>query len=286
MHFVKHILKKYFQVFRIRHKYSPATQIALRHLFHFYQLHYKDSDKINLKTAGFRVFSQFEEDGKILFILAVIGIKNSSFIEIGADDGLNSNCANLALNFGFHGLFIDANQSSIERGKYFYKRYPHPHGHKPVFVHSKVTRENINDLIRENGYTGEVDVLSIDIDGNDYWIWDALTIVNPRIVIIETHIIYGDRNIVAPYDSTYSYPGVHPEFHGASPIAMVKLGKSKGYRLAGANQLGFNFIFIREDLGRDVIPEVSTEEVLSHPSAMTTLIDPRVLNMPFVTPIE
>ena len=272
----------------MRPKFSPAIQIALRQLFHFYQTNYHHTEKINLRNAGFRVFSQYEEDGKILFILAVIGIKNESFIEIGSDDGLNSNCANLALNFGWHGLFIDANRQSIARGKYFYNRYPNTFGQKPVFVFAKVTRDNINDLIKQNGYTGEVDLLSLDIDGNDYWIWDAITVVNPRIVIIETFIDYGKRNIVVPYNPEYSFPGKHPQYHGASPVAMVKLGKKKGYRLIGANQLGFNFIFVRNDLGVDSLPEVDIEEVLSHPSCKSgeESMDPKVFTFPFVTPIE
>ena len=288
MRYLKHLLKKYFQILWMRDKFSPATQIALRQLYHFYQLNIQHSDKINLSSAGFKVFSQFEEDGKILFVLAVIGIKHSSFIEIGADDGLNSNCANLALNFGWHGLFIDANKLTISRGRYFYKRYPNPYGNKPVFIHSKVTRENINDLIEKNGYSGEIDLISLDIDGNDYWIWDALTIVNPRIVIIETHIIYGHRNIVVPYDPAYSFPGKHAQYHGASPVAMVKLGQKKGYRLVGANELGFNFIFVRNDLGQEALPEVTIDDVLTHPSCRKHEqdLDPIVLTLPFVTPIE
>ena len=272
----------------MREKFSPATQILQRQLFHYYQLHHKESDKINLKTAGYSVFSQFEEDGKILFILAVIGIHNGSFIEIGSDDGLNSNCANLALNFGWHGLFIDGNNQSIERGRYFYARYPKAFGYKPVFVHAKVTRENINSIIKQNGLEGEIDLLSCDIDGNDYWIWDALTVVSPRIVIIETHNIYGDRNIVAPYDAAYSYPGIHPQYHGASPVAMVKLGKKKGYRLVGANQLGFNFIFLPNDLRNEMLKEVPLEDVLDHPSVKKDEkdLDPYVLTLPFETPIE
>ena len=245
------------------------------------------TEKINLHSAGFKAFSQFEEDGKILFILAVIGITNSSFIEIGSDDGLNSNCANLALNFDWHGIFIDANRRSISRGRYFYQHYPDVHGPKPVFVLSKVTRENINALIEQNGYSGEIDLLSLDIDGNDYWIWDAITVINPRIVIIETYINYGKRNIVVPYDPNYSFPGKHPQYHGASPVAMVKLANKKGYRLVGANQLGFNFIFLRNDLGGDILKEVTIDDVLSHPSckADEQLVDPLVYKMPFVTPI-
>ncbi|MEO5906704.1 MAG: hypothetical protein ABIQ11_08260 [Saprospiraceae bacterium] len=206
MRSIKNFIKKYFQFIWLRHRFSPAIQIALRQIFHFYQLNFHHTDKLNLATAGFKVFSQFEEDGKILFILAVIGIKHSSFVEIGSDDGLNSNCANLALNFGWYGLFIDGNQTSINRGRYFYKKHPNPYGFKPVFVHGLVTRENINQLIEQNGFSGEIDLLSIDIDGNDYWIWDALSVVQPRIVIIETHIIYRNRNIVVPYDPNYAFP--------------------------------------------------------------------------------
>ncbi|MEO6130207.1 MAG: hypothetical protein ABIQ02_00060 [Saprospiraceae bacterium] len=288
MGLIKHLIKKYFQVLWMKDRFSAATQISQRHLFHFYQVHYQDTEKINLNTTGYSVFSQFEEDGKILYLLAVIGIKNSSFIEIGSDDGLNSNCANLALNFGWHGLFIDANERSLARGRYFYSKYPNTYGYKPKFIYSKVNRENINSTIEQGGYSGEIDLLSLDIDGNDYWVWDAISIVNPRIVIIETHIIYGKRNMVAPYDPDYFFPGKHAQYHGASPVAMVKLGEKKGYRLVGANDLGFNFIFLRNDLGEGILKTASIDDVLSHPSCKSDQItlDPYVLTLPFVTPIE
>lgn len=280
--YLKHIVKKYFQIFWLRSRFSPDVQISQRQLFHFYQLHGGQKDKISLSGAGYSVFSQFEEDGLILFILAVIGMKTELFIEIGSDDGLNSNCANLALNFGWPGLFIDANQRSVSRGQYFYKRYPNPFGDKPKFHAGKVTRENINSIVESSGYAGEIDVLSIDIDGNDYWIWDALSVVSPRVVIIETHIIYSDKDLIVPYDAEYIFPGRHPQYHGASPIAMVRLGKKKGYRLIGANRLGFNFIFLRNDEGSDVLPEVTIYDVLKDISALDRELDPVVLTFPFV----
>jgi hypothetical protein len=283
--YFKNIIKKYFQILWLKHRFSPIVQITQRQLFHFYQLNSNRTDEINLTTTGFKVFSQFEEDGQILFILAAIGIKHSSFIEIGSDDGLNSNCANLALNFDWHGLFIDANKESISRGKYFYKKYPNIYGYKPTFCNAKVTMENINNLIETHGYSGEVDILSLDIDGNDYWIWDAINVVRPRIVIIETHIIYGSRNIVVPYDPNYFFPGIHPQYHGASPTAMVKLGRKKGYRLIGANNLGFNFIFLKNDEGQNIFPEVTIEQVLKHPSCQKDELDPYVLTLPFNSPI-
>lgn len=283
--FFKHIIKKYFQILWLRDRFSPSVQIAQRQLFNLYQSGSLDASKIKLADTGFKVFSQFEEDGKLLFIFSKIGIRSASFIEIGADDGLNSNCANLALNFQWHGLFIDANKKGIARGRYFYNRYPNPFGYKPTFIFAKVKRENINELIEEAGYRGEIDLLSIDIDGNDYWIWDVLTVVRPRVVIIETHINFGLRDVVVPYRADYFYPGKHPDYHGASPKAMIKLGQQKGYRLIGANHLGFNFIFLDNAEGRDDFPAVSIEDVLKHPSCASEGVDPQIWKYDFVTPI-
>jgi len=212
------------------------------------------------------VFSQFEEDGMLLFIFAVIGMDCKSFIEIGSDDGVNSNSANLYFNFGWHGLFIDANPRSVSRGRKFFQKYPHPWFYQPQFICAKVTRENINDLISKADVGGEVGLLSIDIDGNDYWIWDAITVVDPQVVIIETHNAFGMKNIVVPYDPDYAFPGRHELYHGASPIAMTKLANRKGYRLVGANDLGFNFIFLKNGIADTLIPEVEVESVLKHPS--------------------
>ncbi len=222
----------------------------------------------SLRETGFRVFSQFEEDGLLLFIFAMIGTASERFIEIGANDGINSNCANLAINFGWHGLFVDANRPAIKRGMRFYQKYPDPYHYPPKFVCASVTRENINAIIKDAGFEGHVDLLSIDIDGNDYWIWDAITVVEPRVVIIETHVEFGLNNVVVPYDPNYVYPGKHPDYHGASPIAMIKLGKKKGYRFVGANRLGHNHIFVKEDLAGDLLPEVDAESVLQHPSTL------------------
>jgi len=131
-----------------------------------------------------------------------------------------------------------------------------------------VKRDNINNLIEESGISGEIDLLSIDIDGNDYWIWDALEIIQPRVVIIETHVEFGLHNIVVPYDENYIFPGKHPVYHGASPIAMTNLARRKGYRLVGANQYGFNTIYLRNDLATDLIPEISVDSILRHPKTI------------------
>ena len=220
----------------------------------------------SLKDTGFRVYSQFEEDGLLLFIFSVIGMNCKTFVEIGSDDGVNSNSANLYFNFGWHGLFVDGNPKSIKRGKRFFNKYPHPWYYKPKFICSRVRQENVNEIIEGAGYSGETGLLSIDIDGNDYWVWEAITVIDPQVVIIETHNEFGMNNIVVPYDPEYIYPGKHPVYHGASPVAMNKLANKKGYRLVGANELGFNFIFVKNGIADRDLPEVSVESVLTHPS--------------------
>jgi hypothetical protein len=266
MGWFKDFLKRKFYILKVRDRFSAAVQIGQRQLFLQYQMAKKNNQLPKLNDTGFRVFSQFEEDGKLLFILAMTGMKNKTFLEIGADDGINSNCANLIFNFGYHGLFLDGNAKAIKRGEAFYRKYPHPYMYAPKFRCAKVTAENVNQLVTDAGLKGEIDVLSIDIDGNDYWIWNALESVQPNVVIIETHVEFGMRNIVVPYDPDYFFPGKHPVYHGASPIAMVNLGKKKGYRLVGANDLGFNFIFVKNGLAETELPEVSVESVLKHPS--------------------
>jgi len=263
---LKNFLKDHFLITKIRNRFIPSVQITQRQLFHQYRQMAPQGTLPPLGETGYRVFSQFEEDGKLMFIFAVLGMEHKTFVEIGSDDGVNSNSANLCFNFGWHGLFIDASKKSIRRGQRFFAKYPHPFAYPPKFICSKVTRENVNTLIKNGGYQGDVGLLSIDIDGNDYWVWDAITVINPQVVIIETHNEFGMNNIVVPYDPDYSYPGKHPVYHGASPVAMTKLAHRKGYRLVGANELGFNFIFVRNGLADQQLPEVPVESVLTHPS--------------------
>lgn len=277
---LKNFLKKYFLILKVRDRFSAQVQIAQRNLFHYYQDKVNSGQPIPLSDTGFRVFSQFEEDGILLYILANIGMGKRVFVEIGSDDGINSNCANLVLNFGWTGLFIDSNPTSIARGQRFYQKYPHPWMTKPKFHCGKVTPNNINDILSSHHIDGEVEFLSIDIDGDDYWIWSAIEVIQPKVVLIETHVSFGLNNIVAPYGVSYG------RNHGASPVAMVKLGKKKGYKLIGANLLGFNFIFLKEELAPNQLPEVNVSDVLKHPSVVQSMAEfRRSEHHEYLTPI-
>jgi hypothetical protein len=251
----------------ILEKTSPSTKIALKNLYMNYRSKVEKGEKLpSIWEPGFRIFSQFDEDGIMVFLLGAIGIGPGKFVDIGGGDGIHaSNCANLALNFGFHGLFIDKDLDEIQKGERFYSNHPDTRLYPPKFEQSMVKRTNVNQVIRNAGFEGEIDVLSIDIDGNDYWIWEAVECISPRIVLIETHVEFGMKSIVVPYDENYVWErGVHPQYLGASPVAMTKLARRLGYRLVGANRFGFNVFYVRNDLGKDLIPEIEVGEVLRH----------------------
>jgi hypothetical protein len=245
---------------------SPATKASLISLYAQLQSLAKANQPLpNIRDCGLRVFSQFEEDGYLLYLAAVLEIQKKIFVDIGSADGINSNCANLALNLGWQGLFIDGNATLIEAGRKFYKEHSDTFLYPPKFKHARITRENINDIIKQEGFEGEIGVISIDIDGNDYWVWEAVEVVQPIVVVIETHTEFGMSNIVVSYDANYVYPGKHPVYHGASPVAMLQLAHQKGYRLVGANRYGFNTVYVKRGVFEHRVPEVSLDAILQHP---------------------
>jgi hypothetical protein len=135
-------------------KNSAQVKISQRMMFNFYRYALSQGHRFPLSDTGFRVFSQFEEDGILLFIFAAIGVEHKTFIDLGSGDGINSNCANFAVNFGWRGLFIDSNFSKIERGKKYYTENPDTALYPPTFVQAFIQRENINELIKDNGFAG------------------------------------------------------------------------------------------------------------------------------------
>lgn len=243
-------------------RWSPQTKIAQVTVKHEWME--SSLRPFPLESSGFRVFSQFEEDGLILAVFAILGEGQRTFVDLGAADGINSNCANLAINHGWWGLHVDGDENAISRGMEFAAKHPDLWVYPPKYVCTDINRESINKVIEEAGLSGEIDFLSIDIDGNDYWVWHALEQVQPRVVMIETHVEFGLHNVVVPYDASYRYPGMHPEYHGASLPAMEAMATQKGYRLVGSNFYGFNTIWIREDKGIEAFPAVSVEWALRH----------------------
>lgn len=215
-----------------------------------------------LNRNEFNVYSQNGEDGILLSILSKIGIHNHTIIEFGASDGIQCNSANLLLNFNWNALLIEGNQKKVERGKKFYQENGVDDSILK-YVNSFVTSENINEIFRSNGLHGEIDILSIDIDGNDYHVWKSIHTVNPRIIVCEYNAAFGpEKAITIPYDPSFTLKSKETSgfYFGASLAALEQLGRSKGYSLLGTDLLGVNSFFIRNDLMNPTFKLVSSKE--------------------------
>jgi len=189
-----------------------------------------------------RVFSQNGEDGVIAELVRRAGAPGRFFVEFGIGPGLEGNCVSLAQVLGWSGLFIEPSDDAHEE---LARRFA---GHPAVRTeHAGVTPDNVEELFALGGVPAEPDVLSIDVDGNDYWIWEALERFRPRIVVIEYNgSLDPSRRLVQPLDLASSYDGT--DFYGASLGALHALGESKGYRLAHTDLAGVNAFFVRSDL--------------------------------------
>lgn len=217
-------------------------------------------------TVGFRTFSQTNEDGILLYIFALIGTANKHCVEICAGDGIECNSANLIINHGWTGLLVDGDEQNVTRGKTFYARHPDTFVFPPTFLHAWVDTSNVNTLMTSHGFAGEIDLLSIDLDGVDYWIWKAIACINPRVVVVEYQDIWGpDKAVTVPYTQDFSRFAARHDYHGASLLAFVKLARAKGYRLVGCNRYGYNAFFIRQDVGEEIFPEIPVADCFTHP---------------------
>ena len=212
----------------------------------------------------FRCFSQNGEDGILLYLLSLLGTTNKRSVEMCAGNGIECNTANLIVNHGWTGLLVDGNPDNVARGQKFYTESRDTFIKPPRFVHAWITADNVNDIIRDNDFAGDLDLFSLDIDGNDYWIWKALDCINPRVVVLEYHAAWGpDRAVTVPYREDFQLDlNTHPYYCGASLPAFVKLGRQKGYRLIGSQRYGFNAFFLREGVGDDLFPEVDAAQCL------------------------
>lgn len=224
-----------------------------------------------LRDVGFRVYSDSDEDGILLFLFAVVGAPTRKLVDLGSASYTASNSANLLLHHGWTGLLVDADEVSAAAARRFFARHPATQTSPPRVVSTFLTAENVNGVLRDHGATGEVDLLSIDIDGMDYWLWRAVDVISPRVVVIEFQdILGGERAATVPYSPHFrlrdhAANAESNDYAGASLPAMVKAGRDKGYRLIGANRHGFNAFFIREDLAPDLLPEVDPLSCLTHP---------------------
>lgn len=216
-----------------------------------------------LNTAECRVFSQNGEDGIIAWILSIIGAETRTFVEFGIGDGSECNTANLALTFGWRGLLMEADPELCARARRFYAGRATSRSRTPTIVAAEVGPDTIDDLLAANAMSGEIDVLSVDIDGNDYWVWKSLTATVPRLVVIEYNATFGpERSVTVPYKHGFDRYREHMSgfYHGASLAALTKLARSKGYALVGCDSRGSNAFYVRTNLVEPPLSEPEPEQ--------------------------
>src|SRR6266542_5521331 len=209
----------------------------------------------SFRDVGFRKYSQFEEDGILLYIFSLIPPINRKCVEICAGEGRECNTANLIINHGWWGYLFDGNEESVKAGIEFFAKNKDTFLYQPRFTRAWITGENVNHLIEGAGVHGPIDLLSLDIDGMDYWVWKAITVIQPQVVVCEIHNqIPSDKALTVPYDPKFVYQS--EDFRGVSLAAMCKLGRAKGYRLIGTHRFGFNAFFMKNGTGENFFPEI------------------------------
>lgn len=201
----------------------------------------------DFRAAEFRVFSQWGEDGLIQYLLRQVSIDRPIFVEFGVENYTESNTRFLLTNNQWAGLVIDGSAENID----YIRRDQIYWATNLKAEHCFITKENINDLLSRSGIAGDIGLLSIDIDGNDYWIWRAIDTISPRIVICEYNSHFGaSAEVTTPYDSAFVRDTAHFSkiYYGASVAALCALAATKGYSLVASNSAGNNIFFVRNDL--------------------------------------
>jgi hypothetical protein len=222
-------------------------------------------------TAGrFRLLSQNQEDGILWSLFQQIGTTTKTFVELGSG-ATGGNAAMLAGEFGWTGLLVEGDQGKVE---YAGRRFP-----RATAVCAWITPETVNDLLTQHGYTGEVDLLSVDVDGVDYWVWQAITVCSARLVMLEYNSMFGpDRAVTVPYDPKFNRRDHRFCYYGASLAAMTQLSASKGYRLVAVEPTGVNAFFLRNDVAPE-IPACDPAHVDRIPDTYNELIRDKQLDV-------
>jgi hypothetical protein len=217
----------------------------------------------NLWDHEFRVFSQWGEDGILDYLVRRIPGLDPSFIEFGIEDYQESNTRYLLQERSWKGLVIDGDPLSVTALKCtaIHAR------HTLIAACHFVTRENINDLFRQHGFTGNLGILSIDVDGMDYWLWEAVNVVQPAIVVIEFNAMFGaEAKIVVPYKPDFQRFKAHGSgiYAGASLAALEHLANKKGFALVGTNRAGNNAFFV-ENSRLGPLPRLTAVQAFTPP---------------------
>ena len=204
-------------------------------------------DSNSLSNAEFRVFSQWGEDGIIQFLINKVSINKKIFVEFGVEDYQEANTRFLLTNNQWSGLVIDGSESNINN----LKKDPIYWASNIKAIDCFITKENINKLLTDNGVSGEIGILSVDIDGNDYWVFNEIDCIEPAIIICEYNSHFGPTaEVTIPYKEDFYRDVDHYSkiYYGTSISALNKVAESKGYSLVASNSVGNNVFFVKDDL--------------------------------------
>ena len=249
---------------------DPAAQRLLA--LQFREMKRSDSLPETINDAGFQVFSASDEDGILLYLFSIFGTATRTFVDIGAAGIEGSNTANLVVNHGWHGLHIDGSRSALAFAEQFYRSRTRSRPFPPATHTGFVDSENVNQLLEDYGYRGEIDLLSIDIDSTDYWVWQAINVVSPRVVIMEFQAALGEQSLTIPNTKTFdrsahaiNSPPFEVVYCGVSLAALVHLAHEKGYDFVGCDSLRVNAFFVRSDVNDGALAEADVKECMQHP---------------------
>lgn len=212
----------------------------------------------NIPDIEFKVFSQFGDDGIIQYLIKKLSIRSDSFIEFGVENYNESNTRFLLQNNNWKGLVIDGSSTNIA----YIKKSANYWKHDLTALCHFINAENIEHIIREAGFSGELGLLHVDLDGNDYWVWKAIECVKPPLAIVEYNSLLGfERAITIPYDPNFERFKAHHSglYAGASITALCDLAENKGYAFIGSNSAGNNAYFVRKDKQAD-LPSLTAEQ--------------------------
>jgi hypothetical protein len=204
-------------------------------------------DSNDIHANEFKVFSQWGEDGIIQFLIDRVPIKSKIFVEFGIGSYSECNTRFLLKNNNWSGLVIDGSSQNIQRLQQDNLCWQYNLQSECSFI----TKDNINQIIIDKNIIGDIGILSVDIDGNDYWIWQAIDCIQPRIVICEYNSLFGaTKKVTTLYDPRFVITEAHFSglFWGASIGAFDHLAQQKGYSLVGSNTAGNNIFFVRNDV--------------------------------------
>jgi hypothetical protein len=213
--------------------------------------------RLQLRDWEFSIFSQWGQDGIIQYLIHRVPIAHRTFVEFGVQDYHESSTRFLLMHDNWSGLLIDGDADNCDKIRNQHYFWRHDLTARCAFI----TRENINELIGSR-FSGDLGIVVIDIDGNDYWVWEALEVVSPRIVVCEYNSVFGAHHAVTvPYQPDFVRSHAHHTnlYFGASLLALCQLAARKGYTFVGCNSHGNDAFFVRNDVAQDVLPVTAHE---------------------------